>query len=514
MGRNDHCAVTMRIPSCKVSVRDLDRFIMRCMGDWRVPGVAVGIVKHGRVIHAKGYGRRDVARDVPVTEHTNFYIGSCTKAFTATAIGMLVDEGTLEWDKPVRDYLPSFRMYDRVATAGTTPRDLLTHRTGLPNHFAADQARDRRKLLKLLRHLEPSADFRARFQYCNKMYIVAGLLIEHVTGSTWERFVKQRIFEPLQMTSSKFAADITYRAEDGVETDELSVGYLRRGSRLVPWFSGWAKELCLAATLRAIGPDGAIISNVTDMCRWLRMQMNGGMGSTGPVISQRSLREIHSPQVAAPGRWSDGRALLDASYAMGWFVQPYRGYRYVCHGGGGSGFSNQVSFIPEESLGVIVLTNESSSWLPTIITLNVYDRLLGMDPIAWNARLKQQVSQWQADSATKRRKAARQRQRNTQPSLPLRQYTGQYEHPGYDGLCVFLDGGQLKLKHRGWPYELIHYRLKHYHCDIFQMDDPPGSEFPKKKKASFAVRKSRAVESVAINFEPSVGDIVFKKVRG
>ena len=194
-------------PVAEARLAGFDRLVRRCMVDWGVPGVAVGIVWGRRTVWVKGYGRRDMKRDLPVTEDTKFYTGSCGKAFTATAMGILVDEGKLQWDRPVREYLPSFRMYDPVATERTTPRDLLTHRTGLGRHGRAwlNSSATRLGIVERLRHLEPAADFRAAFQYSNVNYIVAGALMEYVTGQTWEELIRSRLLMPLRMTAGSVA---------------------------------------------------------------------------------------------------------------------------------------------------------------------------------------------------------------------------------------------------------------------------------------------------------------------
>jgi len=267
-----------------------DDFVQRRLKDWQVPGCAVGIVKGRSVIHAKGYGLRDLARGLPVDEKTNFCIGSCTKAFTATAMGILVDDGVLEWDVPVRKYLPSFRMHDAVATERATSRDLLTHRTGLPNHFGADPSRDRAALLGMLPHLEPCRDFRSGFHYCNKGYIVAGLLIEHLTGKSWEQFSRERIFEPLGMSGSTFAACARDGNRSFAPGGRFAVGYVREGRCLMPWRHGWAKDIALASLLRSIGPDGTIISNVKDMSSWLRLQIGRGSIGKRSIIAGSTLK--------------------------------------------------------------------------------------------------------------------------------------------------------------------------------------------------------------------------------
>ena len=263
------------------------RFVRRSMKDWDIPGAAVGIVKGGRTIYTKGFSLRDVNHDLPVTENTLFGIASCTKAFTATAIGILVDEGKLAWDKPVREYLPEFKMYDPVATEQATLRDLLTHRTGLPRHDMvwSDPSATREELLKRLGHLMPSKDFRSVYQYNSLMYMAAGAVLEKVTGQTWEQFVKERILFPVGMNDSRFWTD------DFSKEDNLALGYLNteRGIRPAPRYAGSHNMPY------AIAPAGSIVSNVGDMCRWLQLQMRAGKIRGNVIVSERNLSEIHTP---------------------------------------------------------------------------------------------------------------------------------------------------------------------------------------------------------------------------
>jgi CubicO group peptidase (beta-lactamase class C family) len=487
---------TSRKPRTARRLEGLDRFVQRRMKDWGVPGVAVGIVKGDRVIHVTGHGLRNVGRRSPVTPSTIFCINSATKAFTATAIGILVDEGKLEWDSPVRQYLPAFRMLDPVATERTTARDLLTHRTGLPPHYTAlftSLATDA-SVLERLPYLEPFRDFRSAFRYGNVSYTVAGELIEHLTGMTWQQFVKSRIFDPLGMDGSRFAT------EDLSSVDDTAVGYRTEGKTVVPWLTG--RSFDLAAAYRPKAPPAAIVSSVADMCRWLRFQMNHGKVGSRGIVSDRILREIHTPHMVTETLVRN-RALGDNLYAMGWFVQPYRGYRRLYHGGSGRGFCGAVSFLPQESLGVVVLTNSGPSWLPHTVSFYVYDRLLGLKPIPWNTQYLRMVAR-QAAQARERR-ANRRGRRGADPSRPLEDYVGCYRHPGYGRLSVRAQRGRLVVSYNG-----IIFRVRHCHDDVFEISG--RHEDPIVMTASFRANRAGRVNSVAIPLEPRVADIVFKRL--
>lgn len=482
-------------------LKGFDRYVHRMLKEWNVPGTAVGIVKGNRVIHAKGYGLRDVKRGLPVTENTLFGIGSCTKSFTATAIGILVDEGRLEWDKPVREYIPFFKLRDPIATQRVTVRDLLTHRTGLLRHdiVAMFSSLTRKEVVRRLRYLEPTVDFRSKFQYNNLMYIALGYLIEQVSGKTWEDFVRERILVPLDMK------DTLYMTDEGAE-EKIAVDYLEKGAKLACWRSTYVEKIDHAAAYGPTGPAGTIVSNVKDLCRWLRLQMNNGSLGKRTIISSENLSGIHTPQMVVPDFWFDGKELLDISYGMGWFAQSYRGYKHIYHGGTFTGFKAHLSFLPRAKIGVVVLTNTSTSPLRKILTFEVYDRLMGFDKVNWNSREKQRIEEEKLKA--KKKKKTLRRKPGTKPSLPLKVCVGEYFHPGYGKVRISMTKEQLNLK-----YKIFTYKMEHYQDDVFQVTLLRRGirRNSGKMKVSFHVDKKGTVKSIAIPFEEAVGDIVFKR---
>ncbi len=471
----------------------VDRFIKKCMKDWDVPGLALGIINKNRIVYLKGYGTRDMKRSLPVEPGTHFGVGSCTKSFTATAIGILVDEGKLEWDTPVRQYLPHFKMKDAVATERLTPRDLLTHRSGLPQHdFAfAGSSMTRDEVIKRLRYLDLNKDFRTVYQYNNLMYLVTGALIEHVTHLSWEQFINDRLFKPLGMNNSYFFAP------DLAENGHLAIGYEKVKNKLIRWDRGSKRGINARTGIGPCGPAGSIISNGEDMCRWLKFQMSRGKVGGQSIITEQSLNEIHTPQVVDT-RQGINNELFYGFYALGWNIRPYRGYQWIRHGGQYGGFNADASFMPTESTGVIVLTNIMSSPLSIIIPLNIYDRIMGLDLLPWNARCKRLNKKDKALAEKKNKKT-----RGAGCSKPLKDYTGIYFNPGYGSLVISLEKRQLAL-----CFNLFTFRLKHKQDDVFEMNNPIIGDL---LKASFKLNKRGMVESIAIPFEPTVKDIIFKK---
>lgn len=469
--------------------------------EWNVPGVAVGIVKNNKVIYAKGYGLSDIKRGLPVTENTLFGIGSCTKSFTATAIGILVDEGRLEWDKPVREYIPFFKLRDSIATRRVTVRDLLTHRTGLPRHDYVwlFSTLTRKEVVKRLRFLEPTADFRSKFQYNNLMYITLGYLIEQVSGKTWEDFVRERILVPLDMK------DTLYMTDEGTE-EKIAVDYLAKGTKLACWRSTYVENIDHATAQGPSGPAGTIVSNVKDLCRWLGLQMNNGSLGKRTIISSENLSEIHTPQVVIPHFWFNGKELLDISYGMGWFIQSYRGYKHIYHGGTFAGLNAQVSFLPRAKIGMVVLINTPTSPLRKILTFEVYDRLMGFDKVNWNAREKQRIETEKLK--VKKKEKTPKRKPGTKPSQPLKAYVGEYFHSGYGQVRISMTEDRLYLK-----YKIFNYKVEHYQDDVFQtiMQRKSIRRNTGKMRVSFHADGKGKVKFIGIPFEEAVDDIIFER---
>jgi CubicO group peptidase (beta-lactamase class C family) len=473
--------------------------VRRALKAWDVPGAAVGVVRGDRVVLARGYGVRDRKRGSPVGERTLFNIASCSKAFTATALGMLVDDGRLDWDAPVRRYIPSFGMHDRLASARVTVRDLLCHRTGVPAHDLVKQsaACSRPELVRRCRHLPPTADFRSRWQYNNIMYIAAGYVLERIAGQTWEQFTAERIFGPLGMTATRFVTD------EVADDPQMAVGYDRRGGRLVPWLRIFRRRLGLAEAMgRPCGPNGSIVSNVVDMCRWLRCQLAGGRLGRRRIISEATLAEIHSPQVVVPDWRPAAGGLLDASYCLGWFCRPYRDHRWLFHGGGGRGFNSYTSLLPNERIGVVVLTNIASSPVRWIVTHEVLDRLLGLARVDWIARAK-------AEEKAAAPQPAVQRPAPTGRNRPLSAYAGDYVHPGYGPLAVSVDGERLVF-----AYNRFLLRFRRVGGDVFQMVRRIGDGGVPRTTATFHAALGGRIDAVGIPFvdtAPEI-DIIFKRV--
>jgi CubicO group peptidase (beta-lactamase class C family) len=471
------------------NLNGLDSFIEQVMKDWHVPGLAVAIMKDGKVVYSQGFGYRDVKKGSKVTPHTLFAIGSCSKSFTATALAILVDEGKLDWDKPVREYLPDFRLSDVYATERLRVRDLVTHQSGLPRHDMIwyGSPLSRKELFERLRHLEPSRPLHARYQYNNLMFLVAGVLIERVSGSTWEEFVRLKLLGPLDMKTSNFSVN------DSQKTPDFSLPYREQ--------KGEVKEIPFR-NIDAIGPAGSINSSINEMVNWLSMQLGKGKFNDRQIISEKGLAEVHTPQIVAGGDLKYDESFY-ATYAMGWMVTSYRGHPALSHGGGIDGFTSHIRFLPKDQLGVVVLTN-SSSPASSLIASNATDRMLGLSEAPWSQRTKDDVAKAREAQAKTKAEDEAKRKKGTQPTHALKEYTGQFEHPAYQTLTITQESDQLKFDLHG-----LTGQLNHYHYDIFQLAE--GSAVLEGQKVTFLMNNAGDIDRVALLLEPSVKEIVFTR---
>lgn len=468
-------------------LQNLDRTVNRWLREWRVPGAAVAVLRNGKTVFVRGYGYRDAGRRLPVTENTLFAIGSCTKAITATAMGILVDENKISWDAPVREYVPSFRLHDRIATEQATIRDLLCHRTGLPRHDLMWEGTSltRGELFDRLRYLEPSDGFRNRYQYNNLIYAAVGVVLEHVAGCSWEEFVRTRITTPLGMNSVNFS-----NVEMAALPDH-ALGYDRRpgGTVHVPH-----------ENIVPVGPAGSINAHLLDMCRWTEFQMSGGKVGRKRILTEKTQREIHTPQITLR-ETPMYEELLDPTYALGWSVQPYRGRRRLVHSGCMDGYNASVSFMPAEKIGIAVLTNVTASPLIRMIPYYVFDCLLGDEPIDWNRRFHAE----ERAKLAARPKRARGR-RHARPSHPMKEYAGRYDHPAYGSLLVSVNKGRLSAAHNGFIRPLDHIQY-----DQFEMVS--RGTWPWRKRVTFRTGHDGTIIALAAALQDGVKDIDFKRAK-
>ena len=351
---------------------DLDGYVTQVMSAFQVPGIALAIVKDGRVLLAKGYGVRKLGDPTPVDAETQFGIASNTKGFTASALGMLVEEGRIEWDAPVIRYLPAFAMYDPYVTRELTVRDLLVHRSGL-GLGAGDllwwppSTYDRKEIARRLRYIKPETSFRSAYAYDNVLYSVAGELIEAVSGQTWEDFVRSRILVPVGMRAS----DVRHSGATGGGNVAATHAPIDGKVRQIAPFSS-----------DNTNPAGGIMSGASDMAKWVTVLLDSGRIAGGKqLFSPRTTRQLWTIVTPMPiGSPLPGLEALRMSfngYALGFNIRDYRGRKMVTHTGGLPGYLSRVTMLPEIKLGVVVLTNQESGNAFTVLTNRIVDHFLG-----------------------------------------------------------------------------------------------------------------------------------------
>jgi CubicO group peptidase (beta-lactamase class C family) len=476
----------------KKALEGFDEVVAKGLAALKVPGVAIAVVKDQEVILVKGYGFRDVDGQLPVTADTLMAIGSSTKAFTAYTLGTLVDRGTIEWDTPVRTYIPWFRLYDAQAGERLTPRDLVTHRSGLPRHdlvWYNNHTATREDLVRSLAYLPPTADLREKWQYNNLMFLTAGYLVETMTGKSWEDAVRTLVFAPLGMTRSNFSVVESQKDKD------FALPYDERDGKIVkiPF-----------RDISTIGPAGSINSSVNEMSRWVIVHINGGKLGDRQVIGTATLDDLHKPYMTTGGA-STRPDITAADYALGWMVDNYKGHGRVHHGGNIDGFSAMVSLWPNDGLGFVVLTNRDGTGLPELLIRAAADRILGLAAEDWIGDAAKKMAEGEAVGKKAEEKLGTRRRPGTVPAHKLEEYAGDYRHPGYGDLTVTLKGGQL-----GFVYNGIVTPLLHWHYETFnggKADDPAFKDM----KLTFRTDANGNVAGVAIPFEPAVDDIYFIK---
>ncbi len=463
----------------------------------KIPGASVVLVKGNEILFSKGFGYKDYEKKLPVSTKSLFAIGSTSKAFAAAVLGTLVDEGKLKWDDRVIDHIPEFRTKDPVTNMQLTVRDIQCHRSGLPRHDLAWLLSDfsRQELLEHIAYLDSFAPFRSKFHYNNFMWMVAGIISERITGKSWEQNVRERIFEPLGMQDANFSVTDSQKATDYALPYDIKEDQIIR----TPF-----------RQIDAIGPAGSINAHIEDYAKWIMLNLNGGEYQGKRVISADSLAQIHAPQMAMPidDDLVQGFRLMkgfsDLVYTLGWVSVTMRGRRQIMHAGGIDGFSSFIALIPEENVGIGVLTNSGGITSHYGITWEIVDRYLGDTPVNWVEQISAFETMMRAGAEQAEKEFMDAQVKNTQPSHPLEDYAGVYTHPAYGTITLEVKDGTL-CGH----YNQYEAALSHYHYDAFRLIVQGGVEF--KFPMRFITDIKGKISSALLPLEPKVADIEFIK---
>jgi CubicO group peptidase (beta-lactamase class C family) len=451
-------AVLLAAPAAAADPLDgFDDAVERGLKAHGAPGVAIAVVKDGKVVLLKGYGVRTVGQSDPVTQKSLFAIGSVSKSFTAAALGILVDEKEVTWDDRLARWLPDFRLPNPYLTQETTLRDVLSHRVGIERNELIwyGSPADRGAVLKKLRDVEPGEAFRTKFVYNNILYLAAGQVVPQAAkGKSWDDFVAEKLFKPLGMTTAN--TSISKLPKDGdVATPHEKV---KGVARPVDWLKA-----------DNIGPAGSINASAADMAEYVKFQLAGGKAGDKRVLKRDTVKEMHTPQMLMGGGGLFNPDALGHAYGLGWMLSDFKGKRLVEHGGNIDGMSAQVGMLPDENLGVVVLANLGGSLLPQALMFDLFDRYLG-DIKAKRAEVTGLLA-WVNDYGIKKvvEPDPSGRVKDTKPTLPPVRYAGKYQDKLHSPLTVKAEKEKLTAAFNGWTFD-----LEHWHYDTFKAVDKKG----------------------------------------
>ena len=491
----------------------IDSLVARTLKTFDVPGIAVGVIKDGQLIHAKGYGVRSLNSGLPVDEHTLFGIASNTKAFTAAALGMLADEGKLTFDDKVTDYIPEFKMYDPYVTDAFTIRDLLTHRSGLglgagdlmfwpdSNNFSC------KDIIHNLRYLKPVSGFRSKYDYDNLMYIVAGEIIQRVSGKSWEEFVETRMLQPLGMTSTAPSYRQVKNKTNIIDPHAPVDGKVKVIRR------DWSNVANAA---------GGIYTNLIDMSKWLITVMDSGRytaAGTRQLFSEAVHAELWTPHTNIPVRGQTAYKTHFSSYGLGWYLSDVYGLLQVTHTGGLAGIVTQVTLIPELKLGIVVFTNQQSSAAFTAITNTIKDSYLGVPPIDRVRQNHERVlaSKAEAKKITEDIWSEIEAEQKKATNLNLDLFTGTYNDNWFGDVSVSRKSGKLWFESK--RSYLLKGDLVPYKGNTFivkwvdrSMDADAFVQFGLDKEGNAATLKLNAISPLT-DFSFDFQDLDFTRVK-
>ncbi|RXT50561.1 serine hydrolase [Bradyrhizobium betae] len=483
---------SLEIPDASLAslIPDIDRLAAEAMAVWKVPGAALAIVQDGKVALTRAYGQRDVEADLPVTPHTHFVICSITKSFTATAIALLQNDGVLDWSKPVRDYLPEFRLSDAVATERVTIRDLLSHQSGLPRHDWVHMPGDLSpaEMLPLMRHLELSRDIRGAWQYSNLCYNAAGLLIERLSGKSFEAFVRERLTDRLGMNIS-FSLDELEAGAEPARPYKIDVD---------------TRSPALRLPIRTTAA-GAINTSVADLANWMRLHLGKGEFEGERLLPATLVEQLHAP-LALVGKSEFSENGHHIHYGLGLQSHTYRGERMVSHSGGWNGWGSLMALVPEAGIGVAVLTNRSSSGIPLILSLYIIDRLRGREPVDWLSRFRKQRDDFIAHIPADKEAREKARHKDTTPAHELSAYAADYAHPAYGVISIRERDGALH-----WSWRGMGAPLSHRHFETFVTPEIIDQLHPDNVPITFQTDREGNIVHLSVPLEPMVKDIVFER---
>jgi CubicO group peptidase (beta-lactamase class C family) len=481
----------------KQRLTGLDKSIEKILNDFNIPGMAVSIIVNGEVIKEQGYGYRNIEKQLKVTSDTQFSIASLTKSFTSFTIGTLVDEGKLDWDIPVKSYLPKWQLQNSYATNHVNLRDMLSHRVGLPRHdllMIKFPKLTGEELLKKLKHLDPSKELRQRFQYNNLMYGMAGYTAEKVTGKAWSKLLNERILDKVDMVNTSVNTDELFLFND------IATPYDEIGHHLTPVpYSHHLNSV--------IAPAGSLYSSISDLNKWAIMILNNGKYKDKVIIKPGTLKQLQLPQIPVSTRHSKNKKYSPDSYGLGWHIRNVGDHYLVYHSGNSNGFTSMMFTYPKENIAVTILVNKDMSDIPYGLAFDISERLFG------NHSPKNVANLLADKRAGINHHANHGAQHKAKPepfvssTFSIEKYTGIYKHPAYGEAVVSQKNDKLYLRYGSIYEPFEHWNYNSFigtgDTDISRLDD---------ERILFNINDEGKVESVLLPFESRLSGIRFNRV--
>ncbi|SFB31539.1 serine hydrolase [Algoriphagus aquimarinus] len=485
----------------KLDTKQLDSKLQALQEATKTVGFSVAIVKGDEILYAKGFGYRDLDNKLKADENTLYAIGSSSKAFTVALLGIMEEERGLKFNDSPKKYLPDLKFYNDELNNQVTILDMISHRTGLPRHdisWYLFPTEDKDSLLSRVKYQEPFTGVREQWYYNNFMYLAQGLITEKLTGKSWEDNIKERFFIPLNMATSNVTI------EELQNHSNISKGYVLEEfetNKITPYYN-----------IAAISPAGSINSSVKEMTNWLKIWLNEGALNNIQVLPKAYVEKAINPLMLVGGGIAD-KQFPDQhlnSYGYAWFTSSYKGHYRLEHGGNIDGFSANVSLFPADKIGIVILSNQDGSSLPTLARNMISDEILGLEKTDWVGYYTEKL-----DKAKEQQKESKTEKKsntvpNTSPSHGLAEYTGKYNHPGYGTFNIVSTNDSLWAQ---FPRERMY--LKHTHYDVFEpfmvkenkVDTLSGLGI----NFNFRSNDLGDIESANLKVEPTLDPITFKR---
>ncbi len=477
----------------------VDAELQKVLATWQTPGFAVAVVEKNKIVYAKGFGYRDYENKLPVTPNTLFAIGSCTKAFTSSVLGLLREEKKIDFNESPRKYYPELKFFSSEMDESIIMKDLMSHRTGLPRHdyswyLFPTESTD--SLIQRIAYQEPFTGVREKWYYNNFMFLMQGSIAEKITGKSWAENVKERILDPLGMTRSNFTI------ADWKKSDDAAFGYELEKQTTIKKVDYY--------NIAAMSPAGSINSSVNEMSNWVITWINGGKFKGKALLPASYVTEAMSSQMIVSAALPD-KEISDihlSNYGYGWFLASYKGHYRVEHGGNIDGFSASTSFFPSDSVGIVVLVNQNGSSVPSVVRNILADRMLSVARTDWNKDLKAKQEKALKDQTEAEKTKSSSKVKGTRPSHSMQEFSGRYAHPAYGSFDLVVERDSLFAK-----FKLTKLWLRHYHYDVFESFeakngvDTTGSPM----LFNFATSDGGDISLVSLKIEPALEPIEFKR---